>query len=66
MSEDAVAELVGAEEGPDVLDRVQLGRIGRQVQKRDVVGHTQLAAGLVPARAIEDEHGVGAGGDLAC
>jgi len=58
--EDPVAERVAAQVGPDVLDRVQLRAVGRQVQQGDVAGHAQLVAVLVPAGTVEDEHGVGA------
>ena len=47
---------------PDVLDRVQFGRVGRQRQERDVVGGTR-ARRCVPAGAVEQEDGMGAGGD---
>jgi hypothetical protein len=57
--------VVLAEELPDILDRVQLGRIGRQRQQAEVVGHLQLAARLVPAGAVERDDGVRARRDLA-
>jgi hypothetical protein len=56
--EDPVREAVVAEELPDVLDRVQLGRPGRQGQERDVSGHDERA-GEMPACPVEDEDGVG-------
>ena len=59
--EDAVREPVVAQELPDVLDRVELGRAGRQRQKGDVVRHDQ-PAGDVPAGLIEQEDGMGARG----
>ena len=49
---------------PDVLDRVELGRTRRQEDRRDVVGHVELARG-VPSGPVEDENGVGALGDVA-
>jgi hypothetical protein len=35
---------------PDVLDRIEFGRIGRQFEQADVVRDIELAAGLMPAR----------------
>ena len=43
---------------PDGLYRVQLGAVGRRVQERGVVRCLQLVAGLVPTRAVGDQHGV--------
>src|SRR5215213_10536379 len=62
---DAIAEVVGPEKGPDVFHRVRPRRIGRQWQQADVVWHAQLAAAPVPARAVEGDHGMCAGGDPA-
>src|SRR5215207_3533089 len=62
--EHAVAELVAAQVGPDVLERVQLGAVRRQVQQGDVVGHAQPAAGPVPSGAVDGQHGMGARGDV--
>ena len=39
---------------PQVLGRLQLGRIRRQEQPVDMLGHPQLDAGM-PARAVQDE-----------
>jgi hypothetical protein len=58
--EDSVGEPVVAEELPDVLDRVELGRPRWQWQEGDVVGHNQLP-GNMPARLVEQEHGMGPG-----
>jgi len=52
------AELVLAQVMPDVLHGVQLWRVGRQAQQRDVARHMQPPAGLVPACAVADQHGV--------
>ena len=60
--EDPVVEPVVAHELPHVLDRVEFGRTGRQRQQGDVGRHDELPSG-VPAGLIEDQHGVGAGGD---
>lgn len=62
--EDAVGEPVLAHELPDVLDRIELGRPGRQGHEGHVVGHTQLA-GEMPSGLIEQQEGVGAGRDMA-
>src|SRR5271154_1020105 len=61
-AEDAVREPVGADELPDVLDRVELGRLWRQGHQGDVGGNVELVRG-VPARLIEEKDGVGAWGD---
>ena len=61
--EDPVAEVVLSQELPDVLDGVQLGSIGRQVEQGNVVGELQLAALLMPSRAVQSEYGVVAGQD---
>ena len=51
---------------PEVLGGLQFGRVGRQEEQMDVLGHAQPHAG-VPARAVEDEHDLllRAGSDLA-
>jgi hypothetical protein len=59
---DGVCEPVLAEILPDVFDRVQLRGAGRQEDRRNVVGHVELARD-VPSGAVEDENGVGALGD---
>ena len=61
---DAVAQEVGAQVGPDLLDRVRLRGVGRQPQQADVLGDAQPGRG-VPARPVQHEHGVGALGDTA-
>ena len=61
---DQGAELVVSQIFPDVLHRVQFRRVGRQGQQRDVVGHAQSAAGLVPAGAVAEQDGMGARRDL--
>jgi hypothetical protein len=43
---------------PDVLGRIEFGRIGRQLEQADVVRELELAAGSMPARAIEQDNGV--------
>ena len=59
-SKDAVSEPVVPHELPEVLDRVEFGRAGREGHQGDVVRHGQLPGG-VPAGLIEEEHGVGTG-----
>jgi len=46
-------------QGPQALTRLQFGRIGRQEEQMDALGHHQLVAGM-PARLIEDQqHSLG-------
>jgi hypothetical protein len=52
MGEEALFEVE-----PHALDRVQLGRVGRQRHQRDVVGNAQRA-GAVPAGLIEHHRDV--------
>jgi transposase len=61
---DLEAEQVRSQVLPDVFSGIEFGRIGRQRQQCDVIGHAQSAAGLVPSGAVEHEQGVGALGDL--
>ena len=61
---DAVAELVASQIVPDILHRVQLGRVWRYRQQADVAWHCQFPAGLVPSRAVAEHHGMRARGDL--
>lgn len=63
--EDTVGEPVLADELPDVFDRVEFRRAGRQGQDGDVVRHGQLVGG-VPSRLIEHEEGVGSRPHLGC
>jgi hypothetical protein len=62
--EDGVCEPVLAEVLADVLDRVQLRGARWKPDRRDIVGHVELAR-RVPACAIEDQHGMGARSDVA-
>jgi hypothetical protein len=61
--EDAVRQKVGAQELPDLLDGVQLRRTRRQQDRRDVLRPDEIA-GDVPARTVEQQHGMGALGDV--
>src|SRR5690349_12007160 len=61
---DAMAELVLAQVLPDVLDRVQLGRVGRERQQGEVPGDGEVA-GAVPPGAVEHAHAVRPGRDRA-
>jgi hypothetical protein len=45
----------GVGEPPQVLGRVELGRVGRQEEQMEMLGHLELGAGM-PARAVQDEH----------
>src|SRR5438046_9717697 len=45
---DAMAELVLAQVLPDVLDRVQLGRVGRERQQGEVPGDGEVAGAVPP------------------
>ncbi len=60
--EDPVRQPVVAHELPDVLNRVELGRFGRQRQEGDVGGDRELG-GDVPSGLVEQDDGVCAGGD---
>src|SRR5215212_896552 len=64
-SPNLVAEPVAAEVLPHILHGVQFGRVGRQRQQGEVVGHDQAAALLVPTGAVAQDDGVRAGGDAA-
>jgi hypothetical protein len=62
--EDAIAELILAQELPDVFSRVKLRRIWRQVQQSDVGWQLQSCAGLMPACTVKDDDGMAAGRDV--
>ena len=55
----------GVRQRPQMLGGLELGRIRREKQQVDVLGHVQLDARM-PARAIQHEHDLfaGAGADL--
>src|SRR5262245_46346950 len=55
----------GIGERPQMLGRLEFGRIWGQKQQMDVVRHTE-ALGAVPARAIQDEHNLFAGTSAYC
>jgi hypothetical protein len=61
--EDCDREFVTAQIFPDVFDRVEFGRVGRQGNKRDVVRNGEVFGEVITC-AIEDEGGVGARRDL--
>jgi len=63
--EDAVREVGLAQELPEVLDGVQLGRPGGQEEQRDVAGDLERGRG-VPSGAVEQEDGMSAGRDPVC
>lgn len=56
----------GVGQRPEVLSRLQLGRVGRQEEQVEVLRHAQPRA-RVPAGAIQDQHNLlgRAGADLA-
>ena len=57
--EDPVRQPVLAHELPDVLDRVQLGRLGWERHKGDV-GRDHQPARLMPTGSVHKNEGVGA------
>lgn len=61
----AVGEVVLSEELPDILDGVELWRVGRQVKEADVGREAQPATGLMPSGAVEDDDGMAVGCDVA-
>ena len=56
--EHAIREPVGANVLPDVFDRVQVRALGWQGQQGEIVGDDEGVRAM-PARAVEDEHGMG-------
>ena len=54
----AVRQPVVAQELPDVLDRVEFRRAGREQDDGDVVGHMELGR-AVPADLIHKQNGMG-------
>ena len=52
--EDSVREPVVADELPDVLDRVELGRPGRQRQESDIFGNLEIL-GAMPTGLVEQD-----------
>ena len=63
--EDSVAELVLAQILPDVLDRIEFGRIGWKFKQADVVRDLELSAGLMPSGAVEQDDGMASKCDVA-
>ena len=61
--EDAVREPVLAQVLPGVLDRVQLGRAGRQQDDGEVFRDLEFV-GAVPSGAVHQDHAMGLGGDI--
>jgi hypothetical protein len=60
--EDPVRQPVLAQELPDILDRVEVGSLGRKRHERDVVGDHQPLR-LMPTRLVEQDDRVSAGRD---
>jgi hypothetical protein len=61
---DGIGELVAAQTGPDIFNRIEFGRIGRQADESNVVGHFE-GGSCVIAGAVEDECSMGVRIDLA-
>ena len=61
-AEDAVGQPVVAQELPDVLDRIELGRAWWQGEDGDIGGHVELGRGM-PAGLIHHQDGMGLRGD---
>lgn len=57
--EDGIGQPIGAQELPDILDRVQFGGARRQKDQADVTRHFELGGG-VPSCSIEQYDSVGA------
>jgi hypothetical protein len=49
---------------PDVLHGIEFGRVRRQPDRRDVLGHDEIRR-AVPASAVEEKHGLRADRDVA-
>jgi hypothetical protein len=62
--EAAVREPVVPRKSPDIFDRIQSGRSGRQRRDTDVGGRDE-AAGEMPSRLIENEDRVSVGATMA-
>jgi hypothetical protein len=59
-----VAEKIAAQIVPDVLCRVQLGRVGRKRHEHDILWHNEVWR-TVPTSTVEDQQGDGTDAD-AC
>jgi len=57
--EDDIGQPIGAQELPDILDRVQFGRARRWEDQADLARHFELGGGL-PSCLIEQYDSVGA------
>ena len=57
--EDTVAQKVLAQELPDILDGVQLRRVGREMEQAEIGWHHKPPAQFVPPRAVERDHRMG-------
>ena len=62
--EDTVGEPVFAHELPDVFDRIEFGRAGRERHEGDVGGDFEGQGGM-PSGPVEHDDGMGAGFDGA-
>ena len=63
-AEHGVGQPVGAQELPDILDRVQFGRAGRQEDQADVARQSEFGC-CMPAGAIEQNDGMRSACDAA-
>ncbi len=57
--------MVLTQELPDVLDWIELGRIGRQFEQAEIFRDFEFPAGLMPAGAVEDDDGMASSCDVA-
>ncbi len=58
MSNTLLLSLLPRRKAQTFLDGIKLWVVWRQMQQGDVVGHAQRVAGLVPAGAIDRQHGM--------
>ena len=61
--EDAVREIVVAQELPDILGWIEFRAFGRQRQERDIRWNDELV-GHMPASLVEKQHGMSARRDV--
>ena len=64
VEEDAVAQIVTLEVGPDTFDGVEFGTVGRQVEQGDVFGNLE-PLGHMPARLVHHQYDVLVGTGLS-
>src|SRR5271165_7060794 len=54
-AKDTVRQAIVAQMQPQPLDRIKFGRVGRQKDQAEVVGHNQIAGGM-PTRLVHQYH----------